>query len=66
MNSIFVKVSALSPKDKSKLKGYWTPLWGTEFSKALTMDYETSGSKKTVKASSNDGTEKKKNNQTGF
>lgn len=61
MNVTFVKLSALSTSDRSKVKGYWSPLWGPEFAKALTMDYMTSGNKKKVEASSNSETEKKKN-----
>lgn len=52
MNATFLKMSALSSEDRSKIKGYWSPLWGSEFAKALTMDYETSGNKKKVEASS--------------
>lgn len=52
MNTIFVKLSALSDSDRSKVKGYWTPLWGPEFAKALTTDFMTSGNKKKVEASS--------------
>lgn len=59
MNTIFVKLSALSSKDRTKVKGYWTPLWGSEFSQALTTDYMTSGNKKKVEASSDSGTQKK-------
>lgn len=56
MKDIFKKMAELTPEDRSKVKGYWTPLWGAEFSKALTEDYMTSGKKKEVKA----GTSSKK------
>ena len=59
MNTNFVKFSALSDKQKSKLRDYWAPLWGSEVSKALTTDFMTSGSTKKVEASSK-GVSKKK------
>lgn len=46
----FVKISELNPKDRSKLESYWTPLWGKEFAKALTTDYQVEGKTKEVKA----------------
>jgi hypothetical protein len=59
MNVNFVKLSALSSKDRTKIKNYWTPLWGSEFSQALTTDYMTSGNKKKGETFSNSETEKK-------
>lgn len=54
--SDFVKVSALSSEDKSKLKEYWTELWGSDFSNALTVDYKPEGRSQEVKASSKKNT----------
>jgi hypothetical protein len=47
----FYKVSELSGEDRTKLKKYWSELWGNEFAKALVTDYEPSGNVKKVKAS---------------
>lgn len=46
----FQKISALTPKDRSKLKNYWSDLWGSEFSTALTTDFENEGNQVDVKA----------------
>ena len=47
----FYKISELDNKDRTKLKGYWSELWGNEFAKALVTDYEPSGDMKKVQAS---------------
>jgi hypothetical protein len=47
----FVKISELSSEDRTKLKGYWSELWGKEFANALVTDFETDGDKIKVKAS---------------
>jgi len=49
----FVKISELSKEDRSKLKGYWSELWGSEFANALVTDYEPDGNKIKLKANSN-------------
>jgi hypothetical protein len=51
MNKI-VKISELSSEDRTKLKGYWSELWGKEFANALVTDFEPDGDKMKVKASS--------------
>ncbi len=51
MKDNFYKISALSNEDRTKVKKYWSELWGNEFAKALTTDYEPSGDMIKVKAS---------------
>lgn len=46
----FVKISELKPEDKSKLRSFWTPLYGSEYAAAMVEDYSTTGKKKEVKA----------------
>ena len=48
--STFVKVSALSEKDRAKVKDYWTDLWGAEFASAVVEDYKSTA--KTQKVAS--------------
>ena len=48
--SNFKKIAELKPEDRSKVKDYWTPLWGKEFAEALTKDYSAEGETKKVKA----------------
>ena len=48
----YVKISALKPEDRSKLKGYWSELWGKEFAEALTTDFTPAGKEKEVAAKS--------------
>jgi hypothetical protein len=48
----FQKISALTSEDRTKLKNYWSDLWGKEFAKALTTDFETDGKTVDVKANS--------------
>ncbi len=50
--SNFRKISELSGEDTTKLKKYWSELWGSEFAKALTTNYEPSGDMIKVKAES--------------
>ena len=56
----FYKISELDNKDRTKLKGYWSELWGNEFAKALVTDYEPSGDMKKVKANKSSKMMKKK------
>lgn len=56
MNNYFVKTSALTGEDRTKLKSYWSELWGSEFANAVVKDYKPDGNKKSVEANS-----KKKN-----
>jgi len=46
----FKKVSELSGEDRSKLKTYWSELWGPEFAAALTTDFKPEGKKQKVEA----------------
>ena len=48
--SNFKKIAELSSTDRSKLKEYWTELWGSEFANALTKDYKPEGESKRVEA----------------
>lgn len=47
----FVKIAELSGEDRSKLKEFWTELWGKEFASALTFDHLPEGKKIDVEAS---------------
>jgi len=49
----FNKISALSSEDRTKLKEYWSDLWGSEFATALTTDFKSDAKKVDVKANSN-------------
>jgi hypothetical protein len=49
--SNFVKISALTNEDRSKIKTYWTELFGPEFSAAMVEDYDVDGETKKVEAS---------------
>ena len=51
--SNFQKISELSKEDRAKLKDYFAPLWGVEFTDALTTDFTPEGKKKKVKAEDN-------------
>ena len=46
----FKKVSELSGEDRTKLKSYWSELWGDEFATALTTDFKPEGKKQKVEA----------------
>jgi len=46
----FKKIADLTNEDRTKVKGYFTPLWGAEFSDAITTDFTPEGKKKKVKA----------------
>ena len=48
--SDFKKVSELTGQDRTKLKDYWTELWGSEFAKALVTDFKPDGTAKNVEA----------------
>jgi hypothetical protein len=43
--SPFKKIAELSAQDRTKLKTYWTELWGKEFADALTTDYKPAATK---------------------
>ena len=36
----FVKIAELSGEDRTKLREYWSHLWGGEFASALVKDYK--------------------------
>jgi len=38
--AIFKKISELSANDRTKLKGYWEELWGSEYAEALITDFK--------------------------
>jgi len=38
--STFKKISELSASDRTKLKGYWEELWGSEYANALITDFK--------------------------
>jgi len=44
------KIAKLSQEDRTKVKGYWSPLWGKEFGTAMTTDYKPQGKTKKVEA----------------
>ena len=46
----FKKVSELTGEDRTKLRTYWSELWGSEFAKALTTDFKPEGNQKQVEA----------------
>jgi len=46
----FKKIADLTNEDRTKLKSYFAPLWGAEFSDAITTDFTPEGKKKKVKA----------------
>lgn len=46
----FVKLSALTSPDRTKLKGYWKDLWGNEYADAAVEDYKPEGKTQKVKA----------------
>lgn len=48
--SDFIKVSSLTPKDRKKIKDYWSNLNGEQFASDQTKDYKPQGSKIQVKA----------------
>jgi hypothetical protein len=48
----FKKIAELSGEDRTKLKGYWSELWGTEFASDLVKDYKPEGDQKKVEAAS--------------
>lgn len=54
----FQKISALSESDRKKVKDYWTDQWGSEYADALVTDFENTGSKKEVKANTENKIEK--------
>jgi len=47
----FIKISALSDKDRTKIKGYFKDLFGDEFANAMVEDYKADAKKKKVEAS---------------
>lgn len=50
---MFKKISELSSKDSSKLKTYWTELWGAEYASAIVENYTTDAKTKDVEAKGN-------------
>ena len=50
VNPVFMKLSELSGEDRTKVRQYWSELWGKEFAKALVTDYEPDGEKQSVEA----------------
>jgi hypothetical protein len=52
MKSNFVKTSELAGDDRSKVKGYFSELYGPEYAAAMVKDYEPEGEKKEVAAKS--------------
>jgi len=39
--AVFKKISELSANDRTKLKGYWEELWGSEYANALVTDFKS-------------------------
>ena len=48
----FKKIAELSSKDRTKVKSYWTELYGSEYANSMVTDYEPQGEKKEVAAKS--------------
>ncbi len=48
--SNFKKISELAGEDRTKLKAYWTELYGAEFANAMVTDYKPEGKTKKVEA----------------
>jgi len=48
----FKKIAELTSEDRTKLKGYWSELWGPEFANDLVTDYKPEGNQKKVEAAS--------------
>ena len=48
----FKKIAELAPEDRTKVKSYFTELYGAEYAAAMVQDFEQGGKQKEVKASS--------------